>query len=90
MITEFELSSYLDGRHPLKCCQSAAANPKYRLSLISRCKLVCWLCVDAELAIGQSRLGVHSEPVVLLPQLGTRPVNNAKLGGRSQEMFIVY
>ena len=38
---------------------------KSRLDLISRVLFTgCWLCVDAELAIGQCRLGPLTEPVV--------------------------
>ena len=48
-----ELGWYLDERLS-KYCLSVAANPQSRLDLIG-----FWLCVDAELAIGHCRLGVH-------------------------------
>ena len=49
-----------------KCCLSVAANPESRLDLISRVLCTgCWLCVDAELAVGQCRPGgACTEPVV--------------------------
>ena len=53
-----ELSQYLDGRL-FECCLSAAANPENRLDLITG----CWLCVDAELVIGQQ----HKNKVLLIP-----------------------
>ena len=42
--SNIEVSEYLDGRLSFKCCLLFTG---------------CWLCVDAELAIGQCRLEVH-------------------------------
>ena len=43
--------------------------PEYycRLDLISHLVLVVYLCVDAELAIGQCRLGVHGTYGLIYP-----------------------